>query len=491
MLATLSPTWRDARFAALVGTVLGVLLIFLSVNGSPLKAILAIVGISVVIAIIYMPTLGFFLTSAVIPLERIGRLTGDSSIFTISLMRVIGAVTVTSLLLHMILKRKSWKMDLTIQLYIIYIAICAVTLFVSTDFTGTVRALGQIVVNLVFFVLVINMVKDMETIKIALAAWLLATVLVGLYTTYDWHYGTHTVSTEFDIGNTDDRFVTVWIDNTEWENKLSGIKRAMGTTSHAAVYGINLIMTLPFFAYFFRSSRKLAPRILIGAAAIVVAYNIVLTNTRSVMLVAGFTFVLCWLVGLVKLRIRYAVVIAVLAAGVIVYFNPKIFQRVLNLQNYSFSQSRTAQIRFEYWQAGLEIVRENFLIGIGVGNKNEVPRHVKGDVPDQTTVHNEYLQTLMEVGIIGWIVFFAFVGTLLAYAFKATNIFRVAGYTEGMMLMQACMVCMTACLVYALQCDLFRFPLKGWWLVAGITVAVYGMQKANVREGATNSLVEG
>jgi hypothetical protein len=59
----------------------------------------------------------------------------------------------------------------------------------------------------------------------------------------------------------------------------------MGSTSLAAVFGINLLMSLPFFMYFIRVPREMTFRglMLVGLAATL--YCLLLTNTRSAILV--------------------------------------------------------------------------------------------------------------------------------------------------------------------------------------------------------------
>jgi hypothetical protein len=44
--------------------------------------------------------------------------------------------------------------------------------------------------------------------------------------------------------------------------------------------------------------------------------------------------------------------------------------------------------------------------------------------------------------------------------------------------MVACQIATLGVLCYGVQVDVFHFPLKGWWLVAGITCVMYRFARA-------------
>jgi O-antigen ligase len=152
-----------------------------------------------------------------------------------------------------------------------------------------------------------------------------------------------------------------------------------------------------------------------------------------------------------------------------------VWNRVLDPKNYSSERSATLRIRFEYWSAGLDIIGENPITGIGVGNQVEIPKRIKGDAPDETTAHNEYIMTGMEVGVLGWLVFFGFVGTVFWASLSASRMAALVpvGSTLHPDFFLAIQIAMTATLIYGMQVDVFHFPLKGWWLIAGISWAQY------------------
>jgi O-antigen ligase len=447
---------------------------------SPLLAGLAICGVAVAVAIMFSPGLGLLLTAAVIPIERLGRFTSDSDAYTVSLMRIIGLLALGSFLLHAVYGKWKFRFGKPLLIYFLYCSFAIMTVFYTTDPLSTVRSGSAIIGNLIFFFLVINVARSWRLAKAALLIWLLSSVLVGIYTMYDWHFG-NAVNVQR-IGEVQSRFQTVYSDTAEWQ-ELDTLSRAVGPTSAAAVYGINMILTLPFFAFLIRVERDWRIRLGLFLSVLIVMYNIFLSNTRAAILLTIAVAALCVLWRLVTLtgtRIAavFLILVIVLAAA-----PGAIYQRVLSPSNYTVGGSSTLRSRFIYWDAAVTIAEKNWLLGVGLGNQTEVPKYLKDYGPETTSAHNEYLQTLDEVGVFGWAVFFSFLAILLVYGHRAAAIYaRIREKQEMYWFMVACQIAMISVLLYAFQADVYHFPLKGWWLVAGLTCVMYERAQADRAE---------
>jgi hypothetical protein len=104
-------------------------------------------------------------------------------------------------------------------------------------------------------------------------------------------------------------------------------------------------------------------------------------------------------------------------------------------------------------------------------------------------VHNDYLNTFMEVGLFGWLLFYGFVGYILWCSIKAgKRIRRLAAdraspdaerlvWSDRYWFTAACQMAMVAVLIYCVQVDVFHFPLKGWWLIAALSWVMYLLVK--------------
>jgi len=207
----------------------------------------------------------------------------------------------------------------------------------------------------------------------------------------------------------------------------------------------------------------------------VVLYNVMLANTRAALLLAAGVLLLCVWRGLVVINMQ-RVIIGIIGLLILLPLIPNsVYRRVLDFSNYTYENSGSLRIRLEYWSIGLDLAEENWLLGIGVGNETAVPPRLSQNIgTERASVHNDFLQTFIEVGVIGWVVFFSFVMLTLWYSFKAAANFRQRPEAaEQYYFSVASQITMIAVLIYGLQVDVFHFPLKGWWLVAGLSWVMY------------------
>ncbi len=250
---------------------------------SPLIALVLLVGGLLCVAMLLFPEFAFLLTAFVVPIERLGRFGDDSSLPMVSLMRVVGTLALGSYLLHALLRGWKPRFDLAFLLCAGFILVVFST-YLHAYQPEAARAHGATMLgSALFLFLIINVVRDWRLARRALFAWLLSTSLIALYQVYDWHFGAAMAAA--DLGTVSNRLSTTWDSVSEAE--IGAVRRATGTTSNAAVYGINLILTLPFWAFLWRTQKSAAVRLILLGIGVVVLYNILLTNTRGVMLFGG------------------------------------------------------------------------------------------------------------------------------------------------------------------------------------------------------------
>lgn len=465
--------WRTALIGTAVSVAGGATMTIGATALSPWMMMGLPVALTIVVSLMLSPPAAFLATAFVVPVERLGRFTDDNAMLTISLMRIVGSIALASFLMNCLLLRKRIHLGSAFWLYSVYFGIAITGVFHSSHMLGTVRHCGAILGNLMFFFLAINLGRSNIVARNAVVVWLLSTTLAGLYTIITWHFGSGVSDTE--LTATDARFSTVLTDTSEWE-ALDVVARATGPTSHSAVYGINLITALPLFFYFLKHVRDWHWQLLIAAGIGITIYNVLLTNTRAVMLVAVLTVLLCGLRGLYRITAGGLVALLLAGAAMLPLAPDAIWNRVLDSDNYSLEKSATLRVRLDYWSAGLEVISEHWLTGIGVGNQVELPKRLPFTGAPETTAHNEYIFTAMEVGVFGWFVFFGFVGIVFIAAWKVRHLLAdrpPPGYALHPDFFVAIQISMIATLIFGVQVDVFHFPLKGWWLLAGLAWAQY------------------
>jgi len=468
--------WQRGILAFGTGALGGLLVAAAGLTVAPVFALAVSFGLAVAAIIFLYPVVGLYLTAAVIPMERFGRFTDDASEFTISIMRILGVLVLGAMLFHLLTRRSRVNFDPSFTLYGIYWGFIVLGIFFSTDRVSAVQFAGSFLGNLMYFFVLINLAKSWSVVKKCTAIWLAATVVVGLYTMYDWHFGSS--FTESSLGVTTTRFSTVLSDTSE-STELGMVRRAVGSTSNPAVYGIDLAMTLPFFAFFFRASSRPIGKVLSAAGAIVVLYNMFLANTRAVFLLAFIIGVIALWKGLARISIGGVVTLLIAGVGILPLLPHAVYERILDPSNYSLEHSGTLRIRLQYWKAGLEVAAEHWLMGTGAGNRHVIPEKVRSivEIPAaKHTAHNEFITSFIEVGVIGWSFFMAFIVVTIRYTFKAAATFRAYLETqEQYWYLVACQICLFSVLIFGLQVDVLHFPLKGWWLVVGLTCIMHSL----------------
>ncbi|MGS0758267.1 hypothetical protein ACVBEH_28340, partial [Roseateles sp. GG27B] len=101
--------------------------VMLALGGTALPSpwlLLAVpVAVLGLVLLLLSPAASFLLTALVVPVERLGRLTNDDAMYTISLMRIVGTLTLLSLLLNAMLRRQRLHFGSAFWLYLIYLGL--------------------------------------------------------------------------------------------------------------------------------------------------------------------------------------------------------------------------------------------------------------------------------------------------------------------------------------------------------------------------------
>jgi len=116
-----------------------------------------------------------------------------------------------------------------------------------------------------------------------------------------------------------------------------------------------------------------------------------------------------------------------------------------------------------------------------VGNQDIIPAMITDELggritPDgvKASAHNEFVWSMVEVGIFGWLLHWAFVVLIVAASFLAgSRLKRMPGEEEQYRFLVAAQILLACVPLYGLQSEVFHYPLKGWWFVAGIVWVIW------------------
>ena len=477
--------FTTVALGASIALVLTVAFVVVSAGVSPWVGAGAVAGAIVCLGMFLSPIVSLSMVALSLPLERLGRLTEDFSSFTISLSRFVGLLALIALLLYAFIRKKKLYFGLPFWLYAGYVAIAGLGIIWALAEKDAIRDSGRVLGNLLFFFLIINLVRNMKMARIGILVWLLSTVGSGVYAIYGYHFGgEQEVVEEDEMGSTAQRFTAVVDDNSETGVLGTKVKRVYGTTSHPGLFGLNLVMTLPFFAWVFRREGVIG-KILALAGFAIVCYCIFLSNTRAVFLVAGLTLLLTVARGIWNLRI-YALAGILLAGICAMPFIPQdIYLRSLDPSLYFADKSDSIRIRFKMLDKSFELLQKHWALGIGIGNQTIIPEMITDEpggriTPDgvKASAHNEFVWSMVETGLFGWLLHWSFVVMVIAASFKAARRFRnMPDAQDQYWLMVASQIMLIVVVLFGVQTEVFHFSLKGWWFVAGICWALWETSK--------------
>lgn len=488
-------TLRVLLLGGCVGCAGSIVTAILANAASPLIALFGILGLVVACIMLVSPTFAILALCFSVPFERIGRLTNDYDAVAVSVNRMLGVVALASLLLHVALKKEKLHFGRAFFLYAAYAFIAILSNVWAYSPEETFRQGFAILGNLLFFFVVLNLVRSYSDGKRAVVVWLLASMLAGVYSLGNYYLATGSNTTgDAQMGLTSQRMTTVVSDGSEVRSLGMNVRRLFGTTAHPTLFGLNNLMSVPFFLWAMRWSR--GPWRLFWFLGLAVAvFCLVLSNTRAVFLLAGFTLLFCLWRGLWRPGLQAGLALAVLAIAIVPFIPKDVYLRALDPSLYTSARGDSVRVRFKFWAKSWELIQENWTHGIGVGNETTLLERVTDENTGylspsglRASAHNEYIWVMVEVGLVGYLVFWAFVATVTRSSFRAASLVkRLRGPTEEYYFLIACQVIMVGVLLFAVQSEAFHYPLKTWWLMSGICVNLLAAARGDNQAEAVSS----
>ena len=270
------------------------------------------------------------------------------------------------------------------------------------------QELTRVLVYSLFFFIVINNLHRQSSTKIVALTLIALGAAIAIYAAYQFLSGS-------------DR---VW-------NYVSPYKgRGKGTyicPNHLAGF---LEMLLPLaLAYAIAGRLKTVIKVLLGYAALMLTLGIGVSLSRGGWLATG----LAMLVFIVLLASRRSfrlpalivLLVGLLAGGAFFARSSFVQERIKRAFNQS-TPSRVEDIRFELWRPAFHIWRDHFWFGAGPGHFDQVfgayrPQTIQ---PRPDRVHNDYLNTLTDWGLVGGLLVVAAIALVAAGGIKTWSAVR-------------------------------------------------------------------
>ena len=232
------------------------------------------------------------------------------------------------------------------------------------------------------------------------------------------------------------------------------------------------------FAYYFFIEKKKRISITLFSASILTTITMLLTGCRGGYM--GWFAMVCAILAisykfikpeLKKLYYKIIGGLAVLSASIIVFYLP-LRTRILSI--FAFRKDSSNSFRFNVYHSCVEMFKDNWLLGIGVGNLNfrEIYGLYMRSGFDALSAYNIYLETAVESGIFALLTFVSFLGLVLYKGFKF--IFNSSD-VKNIILVSIAVISIIGLMIHGMVDTVFFRPqvqTNFWLMVAVIRVLI-------------------
>jgi hypothetical protein len=241
----------------------------------------------------------------------------------------------------------------------------------------------------------------------------------------------------------------------------NGSLRIPSTFVNSAVYGATMVLTLPLlFATWSQNLRSRRQRILLVLAMAAAFIGVLMSASRSQFMVAGVVAAAAAFGGHLRPRQRFTFVTVIVAMAAVAMSSER-FQR---FQTLSDKDMITGRIGGSVNRTFLEILTE-YPMGHGLGAIGTgVPSFLRGQIKLPIVMESEYARIVLELGIIGLVLWIGFI----LWALSRATAFERNAWTNGRRLVWFCCVCYFGTgligigLLTAIPNSFLLFLLIGW-----------------------------
>ncbi len=323
------------------------------------------------------------------------------------------------------------------------LAVTIASSIMAIDPMHSIYALKQIALVLFFWLLVSN-IKEESQLKKMVYFFLGSSLLVSIYAIAQYVLGINRVDTAI--------VYNPWPALQNWPySVLKHIAldhgRAIGTRSHPLTFAECVMMTLTLIfclAVFNKDKKK---RIWLWLATLIMLISLMFSNSRGPLLgaILGIFSLVIFRPSkkAIALVAAILVVIPLLVLGISGITQGKritIQERIAKAINWR--QDNDSKERVFMWQSGWQMIKENPVLGIGLGNIHEIYEQYKS--PEAThkgtenELHSNLVQITVERGLLGIAAFIWLAVAFFIYGYKtvrlipADNTFAKAVVLGGM-----------------------------------------------------------
>lgn len=337
-----------------------------------------------------------------------------------------------------VLRRQAFRLDRVTGLMLVFLGILLVSSLGAIDQQlALFSVLEYALEGLLLYMLVVNSVRDMATLRRVMWTLVAAGALVSALTLYQEVTGSY----EQEFGGLAYRnYEDMATDAGGSVAKRRTWDRAQGPVNDPNRFAQILIVLLPMTIFLQRTARTRAARLGAAAAGVLVLIGMSLTLSRG-------AYVALAVIGVVMLVVKWARLWRVVAAVALLalalpMMTPHFVPRLMSISGVGAlvsgepAAARTADsstlLRTTAMLAALRVSLDHPVLGVGPGQF--APFYVREyasaldvrfrDLDRPYRAHNLYLELAAELGLVGLAAFLVIVGTVLYGLWRARGIWR-------------------------------------------------------------------
>ncbi|MDO5028671.1 MAG: O-antigen ligase family protein [Bacillota bacterium] len=294
------------------------------------------------------------------------------------------------------IEKESSQRSLYFPVIFLYLLVILIQTFTSFYVRGSLRDLFLHACGILYLFVIVNSLKTKEDLNSFITVLIATVSLVALI-------GLLQVFTGVEISRE-------WLDVDSNPDIQVRVYSVFGNPNTLAEY---LVFFSPLTIAMFWHTKSLKKKIVFGLSSALMMLTLVYTMSRGGWIgIAMAALVFCLLVDKRLLLLSIPLVFAALA-----FLPPSILNRILSIGN--FADTSNAH-RFNIWAITKNLIRDHKIAGVGFGYMpfKEVYETYSRTI-NSFHAHNSFLETIAELGYLGFSVFMAMLLTFIFYPIKA------------------------------------------------------------------------
>lgn len=483
----------SVRMSSMIGYILLAVVYGVAVLLLGKMALVALVGTVMFLLFIYFPVLGLYATTALLLLSGSRGIVGvvEGGALALTLARLCGTAALGAWIVNLLVRKIRFEFDWPVILLSSFCGWALLSSLVSPERGQVIPEWIRLVTLLGFFLLAVNTLNSPRNLHYFLLLIMICGLIMSFFAVAQYVFPNYQFAgaepwQSLKMGAGD----AAYIDQESLQGE-SAI-RVSGRAGHSNWLALVILLILPLNSYWFSVAKTRKLKCFIAFMAAIEVVTLVLTYTRTGLVIGVVLGVLLLLKRLVRMTpIRLFTALGVLVLGWAMLPNAY-KERVLSPKQYT--SSRSVQSRLELQKSAARYFLENPVFGLGSGGFGTQFVHEGGHTaammrsyvryagwqPVFIGTHNMYLQLGADTGAVGLALYLAFLVIMLRRLYLTERYFEMKGDTQGAAMASAIFVSLIG---FAL-CAVFLHALgqKIWWMVAAAAV-VLPLYRMDFRNG--------